>query len=179
MVRNSVNFTFTRGPSQAVLNCSAQKARTELWKPIYPPRARPSSPLEHRDACLAMGFLDAEIFGKQENIFMLFIHQYFLNPLKKRTSFWPGMVTHTFNPSTWEAEAGRSLWVRGQHSLQSKFQDRLQSYRETQFQKTKTNQTSKQKTHNWWYALVGEFPSPLYTVYGLANLVSCFCDWFV
>ena len=24
------------------------------------------------------------------------------------------VVTHTFNPSTWEAEAGRSLWVGGQ-----------------------------------------------------------------
>ena len=35
------------------------------------------------------------------------------------------------NPSTREAKAGESLWVRGQPGLQSKFQDRVQSYRET------------------------------------------------
>ena len=34
---------------------------------------------------------------------------------------------HTFNPSTQDVEAGGSLWVRGQHSLHSKFQD-SQSY---------------------------------------------------
>ena len=28
------------------------------------------------------------------------------------------MVAHTFNPSTWEAETGRSLWVRSQPGLQ-------------------------------------------------------------
>jgi hypothetical protein len=33
------------------------------------------------------------------------------------------MVVHAFNTSTWEAEAGRSLWVRGQPSLESEFQD--------------------------------------------------------
>jgi hypothetical protein len=33
------------------------------------------------------------------------------------------MVVHAFNPSTWEAEAGGSLWVRGQPGLQSEFQD--------------------------------------------------------
>jgi hypothetical protein len=32
-------------------------------------------------------------------------------------------MAHTFNPSTWEAEAGGSLWVWGQPGLQSKFQD--------------------------------------------------------
>ena len=35
---------------------------------------------------------------------------------------------YVFNPSTWEGEAGGSLWVLGQAVLQSKFQDRLQSY---------------------------------------------------
>jgi hypothetical protein len=34
----------------------------------------------------------------------------------------PGMVAHTFNLSTWEAEAGR-FWVRGQPGLQSELQD--------------------------------------------------------
>lgn len=28
------------------------------------------------------------------------------------------MGVHTFNPSTWKAEAGRTLCVRGKHSLQ-------------------------------------------------------------
>ena len=32
------------------------------------------------------------------------------------------MVAHTFNLSTWEAEAGR-FWVRGQPGLQSELQD--------------------------------------------------------
>jgi hypothetical protein len=33
------------------------------------------------------------------------------------------MVTHAFNPGTWEAEAGGSLQIRGQPGLQSDFQD--------------------------------------------------------
>jgi hypothetical protein len=32
------------------------------------------------------------------------------------------VVAHAFNPSTREAEAG-DFWVRGQHGLQSEFQD--------------------------------------------------------
>ena len=32
-------------------------------------------------------------------------------------------VPHTFNPSTWETEAGESLCVQGQPGLQSEFQD--------------------------------------------------------
>ena len=39
-------------------------------------------------------------------------------------------MVHTFNPSTWEAEAGGSLSVQGQADLQSKFQD-SQGYTET------------------------------------------------
>ena len=35
----------------------------------------------------------------------------------------PAVVAHAFNPNTWEAEAGRSLWVGGQPGLQSKFQN--------------------------------------------------------
>jgi hypothetical protein len=38
--------------------------------------------------------------------------------------FLPGMVVHIFNPSAQEVEAGGSLWVRGQPSLQIKFQNR-------------------------------------------------------
>jgi hypothetical protein len=33
------------------------------------------------------------------------------------------MVAQDFNPSTWEAEAGESLWVQGQLGLQSELQD--------------------------------------------------------
>ena len=46
------------------------------------------------------------------------------------------MVVHAFNPSTWEAEAGRSLCVQGQPGLQSQFQASW-SYRETLSQKYK------------------------------------------
>ena len=37
------------------------------------------------------------------------------------------MVLHVFNTSTWEAEAGRCVWVQGQPGLESEFQD-SQSY---------------------------------------------------
>ena len=33
------------------------------------------------------------------------------------------VMEHAFNPSTQEAEAGRSLWVPGQPGLQSELQD--------------------------------------------------------
>ena len=33
------------------------------------------------------------------------------------------MVGHTFNFSTHDADAGRSLWVQGQPGLNSEFQD--------------------------------------------------------
>jgi hypothetical protein len=57
----------------------------------------------------------------------------------------PGMVAYTFNPSTWEAEAGGFLssrpawstkWVPGQPGL----------YRETLSRKTKQNKTKQNKT---------------------------------
>lgn len=35
------------------------------------------------------------------------------------------MVAHTYNPSTWEAEAVRSSQVRGQPGLRSEFKDNL------------------------------------------------------
>lgn len=39
------------------------------------------------------------------------------------------MVAHTFNPSTWEAEVGGSLWAQGKPGLESEFQD-IQGYTE-------------------------------------------------
>jgi hypothetical protein len=50
------------------------------------------------------------------------------------------MVVHTFNPSTWEAEAGE---FRGQPGLQSEFQDN-QGYTEKPCLK---KQKQKQKSH--------------------------------
>jgi hypothetical protein len=44
------------------------------------------------------------------------------------------VVAHTFNPSTWEAEAGRFVSSKGQPGLQTEFQD-SQGYRETLSQK--------------------------------------------
>jgi hypothetical protein len=44
------------------------------------------------------------------------------------------MVAHVFHPSTQEAEAGGSLWVRGQPGLQSEFQE-SQDYEERLSQK--------------------------------------------
>ena len=41
------------------------------------------------------------------------------------------MVAHVLNPSTQEAEAGGSLWSRGQVGLQNEFQD-SQGYTEKQ-----------------------------------------------
>jgi hypothetical protein len=51
------------------------------------------------------------------------------------------VVEHAFNPSTWEAEVGRSLCVRGQPGLQSEFQD-SQGYTMKPCLK-KTNKTQK------------------------------------
>jgi hypothetical protein len=56
-----------------------------------------------------------------------------------------GVVAHTFNPSTWEAEAG-DFWVQGQPGLQSEFQD-SQGYTEKPYlEKQKT--TNKQQQQN-------------------------------
>jgi hypothetical protein len=65
-------------------------------------------------------------------------------------SSW-AVVVHTFNPSTWEAEAGGFL-VQGQSGLQSEFQD-SQGYTEKHcLEKTtakqKTKQTNKQTKNN-------------------------------
>jgi hypothetical protein len=55
-----------------------------------------------------------------------------------------GLVVHTFNPRTQEAEAGRSLWVWGWPSLQSKNQD-SQAYVERYISKQTNKQTRTQK----------------------------------
>jgi hypothetical protein len=70
------------------------------------------------------------------------------------------VVVHAFNPSTWEAEAGRFLSSRPAWSTE--FQD-SQDYTEkshlekTKQSKTKQNKTNKQKkkvlrvARQWWY----------------------------
>jgi hypothetical protein len=50
----------------------------------------------------------------------------------------PGVVAHTFNPSTWEAEVGENFWVRGQPGLQSEFQDSQDYTEKPCLEKTKT-----------------------------------------
>lgn len=42
--------------------------------------------------------------------------------IEKKRDIWPGMVVYTFNPSTWEAEVGRSLSIQGLPGPQSEFQ---------------------------------------------------------
>jgi hypothetical protein len=51
------------------------------------------------------------------------------------------VVTHTFNPSTQEAETSGSLWVQGQPDLQSEFQDN-QDYTEKPCLKEKKKESS-------------------------------------
>ena len=59
------------------------------------------------------------------------------------------VVVHAFNPGTWEAEAGGTLWVQCQPGLQELVPGQAPKQdRETLSQKTKTNtnkQTNKQK----------------------------------
>ena len=57
--------------------------------------------------------------------------------LERRKSL--AVVVHTVNPSTWETEAGGSLWVRGHPGLQSEFQDSQGYYTEKPCLKKQTN----------------------------------------
>ena len=45
-----------------------------------------------------------------------------LNSIKK-LRLLPGIAAQTLNPSTYYADIGRSLWVRGQPGVHSEFQD--------------------------------------------------------
>jgi hypothetical protein len=58
-----------------------------------------------------------------------------------------GVVAHTFNPSTWEAEAGGFL-VQVQPGLQSEFQD-SQGYTEKHCLEKQNKQTNKQTVFNY------------------------------
>jgi hypothetical protein len=61
----------------------------------------------------------------------------------------PGVVTHAFNPSAWEAEAGRFLSSKSASGLQSEFQD-SQSYTEKPcLEKTKTKANKQKKKTHW------------------------------
>ena len=55
------------------------------------------------------------------------------------------MVAHTFNPSTQEVEAGRSLWVQGQPGLQSELQDSQDYTVKPYLEKQKQNKTHTHK----------------------------------
>jgi hypothetical protein len=56
-----------------------------------------------------------------------------------------GVVAHTFNPITWEAEASSSLWVQGQPGLHNEFQD-SQGYKVRPcLKKTKKGQGGKKR----------------------------------
>jgi hypothetical protein len=84
-------------------------------------------------------------------------------PQKQKTSCEPGVVTHAFDPSTWEAEAGGFLssrpawstkWVPGQPGL----------HRETLSWKTnkQTNKQTNRKKENflldlWWPLHISDY----------------------
>jgi hypothetical protein len=57
------------------------------------------------------------------------------------------VVVHTFNPSTWEAEAGGFL-SSSQPGLQSEFQDSQGYTEKPRLKKQKQKQTNKQKVFN-------------------------------
>jgi hypothetical protein len=50
------------------------------------------------------------------------MHKYMNKHIFCLETIWPGMVAHAFNPSTWEAEAGRCPGVWSQPGLHSRFQ---------------------------------------------------------
>lgn len=66
-----------------------------------------------------------------------------------------GMVVHTSNLSTWEVEAGRSLWVGGQSGLYSKFENSenyIQKHcLKTKQSKTKNQQQQQKKSSDFFY----------------------------
>ena len=55
------------------------------------------------------------------------------------------IVLHTFNPSSWEAEAGGSLWIRGQPGLQNELQDREDYTEKPYLKKQKGKEKEKEK----------------------------------
>lgn len=61
------------------------------------------------------------LVAPQACLVCLFVSVLFLESSRKYL-FKPGMVVHTSNPSSWEAETSRFL-SRGQLDLHSKFQD--------------------------------------------------------
>lgn len=62
------------------------------------------------------------------------------------------MVAHAISSSTWEAEIGRSMWVQGQPSLQSKFEDSQGCYTEKFcVEKSEKKKTVKKKRKPIFY----------------------------
>jgi hypothetical protein len=58
------------------------------------------------------------------------------------------VMTHTFNSSTWEAEANTSLCVQGQPGLQSEFQDNHFYTEKPCFQAKQNNNNNDNKSKN-------------------------------
>jgi hypothetical protein len=63
------------------------------------------------------------------------------------------VVVYTFNLSTQEAEADRSLWVQRQPGLQSEFQDSPGYTEKPCFKKPKQQQKNTKQTHTQKYVL--------------------------
>jgi hypothetical protein len=75
-------------------------------------------------------------------------------PLEYRKEhFQPGVVVHAFNPSTWEAEAGRFLSLRSERV--SEFQD-SQGYTEKPCLKKPKKEKKERKEH---FCQVGSLPA--------------------
>jgi hypothetical protein len=55
------------------------------------------------------------------------------------------MLAHAFNPSIWEAEASRSVRVRGQPGLQGKIQDSQDYTEKACFKTTKKRKEGRKK----------------------------------
>jgi hypothetical protein len=89
------------------------------------------------------------------------------------------MVTQSFNLSTWEAKAGRSLWVQGQPGLQSEFQD-SQGYTEKPCLGKTERKTNRQKRKVHSFSTLFPDKSTLWSPHELpiSSNMLCVYWWF-
>lgn len=59
------------------------------------------------------------------------------------------VAVHVFNPSTWEAELGSSLRVRGQPDLQNEIAKAIQKKNEQKENQREKNSTHGRRVRNW------------------------------